>query len=54
MDLHEHADRVCDQGSYLKFVRVLTADRAEAVAKGRAQSSSPYCPDVNGWENATI
>jgi hypothetical protein len=54
MKLSEQANNVCDQSSFLAFVRALVADREDEVAKERAKPSSPYGPGANGWENGTI
>jgi len=54
MELHELADGVCDQRSFLQFVRALVADREDEIIKGREKPSSPYGPGANGWENGTI
>ena len=54
MDLYEQADAVCDQRTFLAFVRALAADREDEVAKERGKPSSPYGPGANGWENGTI
>lgn len=54
MELDETFDRVCDQQSFLTFVRALIADREGEVAKERAKPSSTYGPGANGWENGTI
>jgi hypothetical protein len=54
MKLHEQAHSVCDQQSFLAFVRALVADREDEVAKERVKPTSPYGPGANGWGNGTI
>jgi hypothetical protein len=54
MNLHEQARSVCDQHTFLAFVRALVADLEDEVAKERAKPSPPYSRGANGWENGTI
>jgi hypothetical protein len=54
MKLHEQARSVCDQSSFLAFVRALVADREDEVAKEGAKPSHPYDRGANGWVNGTI
>jgi hypothetical protein len=53
-DLVALLDQVVDRQSFLVFVKALTADRANEVAKERDNPSSPWGPGANGWENGTI
>ena len=54
MELHELAENVSDEKSFLTFVEALYKDRENAVRKEKATPSSPYGPDAGGWENTTI
>jgi predicted Ser/Thr protein kinase len=54
MELHELADAVADEMSFLRFVKALMADKQDEVAKERVSPSSSYGPGANGWENDTI
>jgi hypothetical protein len=47
-------DAVSDEDSFVRFLEALSADRADEVEKGKGLPSSPYGPDVNGWENGSI
>lgn len=54
IDLHELADQVSDEVSFLHFIAILAADwqkerENEAVERQRPFSASPL-----GWENGTI
>lgn len=49
--LHEIADAVCDEKSFLEFVNALIADRERAV---KAEKQKPSRPDAGGWENTSI
>jgi len=54
MEPHELLNAVQDKHSFLVFVKALTADRQDEVAKERVSPSSPYGRGANGWENTTI
>lgn len=51
---HEHADRVVDEASFAALLRSLAEDRREVEDKERATPSSPYGPDLHGWENSML
>jgi hypothetical protein len=53
-NLEDLLDAVCDEGSFVRFLEALAADRADEVAKEKITPSSPYGPGANGWENGTI
>jgi|SRR5215471_3092956 len=52
--LHEIADAVCDEKSFLEFVDALVADRIRAIEAEKQKPSSPYEPDAGGWENVSV
>ena len=54
MNLKEKIEKVRDRESFLVFVRLLAADRADEAKKEESAPSSPLGPGVNGWENSTI
>lgn len=54
MELHEQLESINDQESFLCFVRALVADRRLSVQAEAVNPSSPYGPDVGGWENTSI
>ena len=54
MELHKLLESVCDEESFLTFVRALQADRELSVAAEASAPSSPYGPTALGWENQTI
>jgi hypothetical protein len=45
---------VHDRKSFFAFVRALAADRRAAVIAEQVSPSSPFGPDVGGWENVSI
>ncbi len=47
-------DAVHDRESFLAFVSALADDRRAAVAAEQVAPSSPFGPQVGGWENVTI
>ena len=53
-DLVALLDHIVDRQSLLDFVKALTADRLDEVAKEQQSPSSPWGPGANGWENGTI
>ena len=53
-DLITKRDAVCDEESFVAFVSALMTDRADAVAKERAERSSPCGSDASDWANTTI
>lgn len=54
IDLHELADRVDDEGSFLRFVAALAADWEDEREIEADTPSSPYGPGALGWENGSI
>ena len=52
--LHEIADEVCDEKSFLEFAKALESDRRSAVEAEKLTPSKPYGPDAGGWENGSI
>lgn len=54
MELHEQLELITDQTSFLAFVRALAQDRASAAQAEAKDPSSPYGPDIGGWENTSI
>jgi hypothetical protein len=53
-DLHDLADSVVDEKSFVAFLRALSDDRAREVEMEKAAPSPPYCPGALGWENGSI
>ncbi len=53
-DPDEAVKEVVDEESFIEFLSVLAADRADEVEKEREKPSSPYGPRRNGWENGSI
>lgn len=47
-------DVVHGRESFLVFVRALAAHRRASAAAEQESPSSPWGPDVGGWENTTI
>ena len=54
MELHQLAESVSDEKSFLAFVAALQRDRELAVAAERASPAAEFGPDRGGWENVTI
>lgn len=54
MELHQLAESVSDEKSFLAFVAALLKDRERAVVAERASPADEYGPDRGGWENVTI
>lgn len=54
MELHEALDSVTDAASFMRFARLLAADRADEVQKEASGPSNAFAPGPNGWENGTI
>lgn len=52
--LYDRADAVCDEKSFLEFVKDLIADRERAIEAEKQNPSTPYGPDAGGWENVSI
>jgi hypothetical protein len=52
--LDDLLESVSDEESFRRFLFALAADREDSSLKEVVQSSSPYGPDANGWENTTI
>lgn len=50
----EAVESVKDEKSFVEFLFVLAANRADEVAKEREKPSAPYGPGHNGWENGSI
>lgn len=53
-DLHELADQVHDEQSFIEFLAELAADWEEEREIGGKTPSSPYSSGALGWENGTI
>ena len=53
-DLNSSLDAVSDRNSFFDFVRVLLLDRQLAAVAEARSPSSPYGPDVGGWESTSI
>ena len=53
-DLHDLADRVTDEESFIDFLHALADDRADEVEKEKASPPDPWGPGANGWQNRTI
>ena len=47
-------EAVCDEQSFLQFLRALMNDKIQEEQKEKTRPSSPYGPGANGWENNTI
>jgi len=54
MELHQLAELVSDEKSFLAFVAALQRDRELAVAAERISPAAQCGPDRGGWENVTI
>ena len=54
MELHEALESVSDAASFMRFARLLAADREDEVRKKASSPSSPFRSGPNGWENGTI
>jgi hypothetical protein len=54
LELTDTLRSVNDAQTFLRFVQALIDDRKNEVQKATTQSSSPYGPGPNGWENGTI
>ena len=52
--LYDIADAVCDEKSFLEFVKALIADRERAIEPEKQNPSTPYGPDAGDWENVSI
>lgn len=53
-NLQKLLDKVTDEETFINFIASLAANYADEVEKERSNSSSPYGPGANGWENGTI
>jgi hypothetical protein len=53
-DLHDLADEVQDEVSFIRFLFALATDRAAEVGQDRIAPTSPYGSGSRGWENSTI
>ncbi|MGX5203254.1 DUF7660 family protein [Aliikangiella sp. IMCC44632] len=53
-ELHELAEEVSDQETFLVFVRALYKDRERSSKSENKSPSSPYEADAGGWENTSI
>lgn len=47
-------DAVVDEETFVRFLKVLSEDRAAEVEKEKQSPSSPYGPGAHGWENGSI
>lgn len=54
IDLHLLLEQVCDERSFLIFLKALMDDRIDELEKEKINPSSPYGAGANGWENDTI
>jgi hypothetical protein len=54
MELHELAESVSDEKSFLAFVDALRKDRELAAVAENASPSGTLDPGQHGWENITI
>ena len=54
VDLHERADKVIDEASFLAFVGALAKDWDASQTIEASSPSSPYAANALGWENTTI
>ena len=52
--LKQKLDAVCDETTFVAFVRFLAADRAAEVKMEQMTPSPPYGSGTNGWENGSI
>jgi hypothetical protein len=46
--------KVCDEKSFIDFLKVLSDDWFDDEAKSASLKVAPYGPSPNGWENGTI
>jgi hypothetical protein len=53
-DLHELAEEVVDEQTFISFVKALVDDREEAIRLQLDEPTSPYEADAGGWENISI
>lgn len=53
-DLRDLARAVCDEATFIGFVRALGEDWEDEQTKEALSPSSPYGPGANGWENGSI
>lgn len=54
LGVEDALESVNDRESFIFFLKVLSADRADEVKKETTQPSSPFGPGANGWENGSI
>jgi len=54
MELHQLAESVSDEKSFLAFVAALQKDREFAAAAEMASPAAAFGSDRAGWENVTI
>lgn len=52
--LVDYLEDVKDKETFLNFIRALIEDRQDSIEKEKIHPSSPFGPDVNGWENITV
>ena len=52
--LTEALECVADEATFLEFVGLLGLDWIESQEKEKANPSSPYGPNANGWENSKL
>jgi hypothetical protein len=52
-DLHDLADEVEDEVTFIRFLFALATDRAAEVEHDRIAPTSPYGSGSRGWENQT-
>ncbi len=53
-ELFHVLESVHDEETFLQFLLALRDDREASIAQEKLAPSSPYGPDVLGWENTTI
>lgn len=52
--LHDLAEAVVDEATFVEFMFALSEDWEDEGRKEAEHPSSPYGPGANGWENGTI
>ncbi len=53
-ELHILLEQVCDEETFLIFLKALMNDRIDEIEKEKISPSSPYEAGANGWQNNTI
>ena len=52
--LDQLEDAVCDEKTFLVFLKALVDERLDEEELARLSPSDPYGPGVNGWEHDSI